>query len=348
MDDEQAVVIVAVWRAGSKDYRDIQGEDLLEELRRQGAPIDEGRLARMMDALRDDGLLEMYVGGGGRGTVTNIHNIQLSSLGRARAADLPEAGGRAGLEPEQEQLLVEMVEAANRVPRPEQAWHLGDEDQSEVMRGPWGHRSVLPDDVSAIEKAGLLKATHRSLYGIDYVLTPAARRHYASVKRRVGEPVARQEGSVRAFLESDELRSVAPAAFEKWGEAERLLWSANSENELSTIGHKLREALQDFASALVEAHEPADVNTDVAKTLDRLSAVIRQQHLGLGERRRRLFDALFGYCRVAIELVQRQEHGGQREGEPLEWEDGRRAVFHAAVVMLEVVSVLRERPAESP
>ena len=230
MDDEQTAVIAAVWRVGSKDYREIDGEELLSDLRRQGAPIDEGRLARLMDVLRDDGLLEMYVGGGGRGTVTNIRNIALSSLGRERAADLPESGGRAGLEPEQEQLLIDMVEAANRVPRPEQAWHLGDEDQNGVMRGPWGHRSVLPNDVYAIVKAGLLKATHRSLYGIDYVLTQAARRHYSSVKRRVGEPVARQEESVRAFLESDELKSNAPAAFDRWSEAERLLWSANSDN----------------------------------------------------------------------------------------------------------------------
>jgi hypothetical protein len=340
MDDEQSAVIAAIWRAGSKDYRDIDGVELLEELRRQGAPTDRRRLTAVLRVLRDDRLVEMYVGGDG------VYNIHLSSLGRTRAADLPEAGGRAGLEPEQEQMLVDLVEAANRVPRPEQGWHLGDEDQNEVMRGPWGHRSVLAGDVYAIEKAGLLKATRRSLYGIDYVLTPAARRHYASVKRRVGEPVARQEESVRAFLESDYLRSIAPAAFEKWSEAERLLWSANSENELSTIGHKLREALQDFASALVQAHEPPDVNADVAKTLDRLSAVIRQQHFGLGERRRRLFDALFGYCRVAIELAQRQEHGGQREGEPLEWEDGRRAVFHTAVVMLEVVKVLKGHPAE--
>jgi len=346
MDDEESTVIAAVWRAGSKDYRDIDGSELLDELKRQGASIEDGRLARLMRALRDGGVLEMYVGGGGM--VTSIHNIRLSPLGRARASDLPEAGGRAGLEPEQEQLLVEMVEAANGVPRNEQTWHLGGEHLGEgVMGGPWGQRSVLPDDVNALEEAGLLKATHLNyVYGNDYVLTPTARSHYASVKRRTGEPVARQEESLRSLLESDELRAVAPVAYERWSEAERLLWSANSKNEFSTIGHKLREALQEFASALVEIHRPPDVNPDAAKTLDRLSAVITQHHPGLGERRRRLFDALFNYWRVSIEIVQRQEHGGQREGEPLEWEDGRRAVFHTAVVMIEVVGVLQDRPTE--
>jgi hypothetical protein len=345
MDDEQSAVIAAIWRVGSKDYRSIDGPDLLDELKRQGVSIDPGRFTRLMTALRDDGFLEMYVAGGGM--PANLHNIQLSSLGRARASELPEAGGRAGLEPEQEQLLVDMVEAANGVPRHEQIWHLGGEDLGEdVMGGPWGQRPVLADDVDALEQAGLLKAVALNyVYGNDYVLTPVARAHYASVKQRTGEPIARQEEGLRALLESDELRTMTPAAYEKWTEAERLLWPANSDKEFSTIGHKLREALQDFASALVEVHQPPEVNPDTTKTLDRLSAVIKQHHPGLGERRLRLFNALFGYWRVTIELIQRQEHGGQKEGEPLEWEDGRRAVFQTAVVMTEVVGLLKDRSA---
>jgi hypothetical protein len=223
MDDEQSTVIAAVWRAGSKEYRDIDGSELLDDLKRQGASIEDGRLARLMRVLRDEGLLEMYVGGGGM--VANIHNIRLSPLGRAQASDLPEAGGRTGLEPEQEQLLVEMVEVANGVSRSEQTWHLGGEHLGKgVMKGPWGQRRLLPDDVDVLEKAGLLKATHRSgMYGNDNVLTPAARSLYASVKRRTGEPVTRQEESLRSLLKSDELRAVAPVAYEKWSEAERLL-----------------------------------------------------------------------------------------------------------------------------
>jgi hypothetical protein len=347
-DDERSAVVAGIWRAGSKDYRDIDGAELIDELKHQGVSIEDGRLTRLMHALRDEGLLEMYVGGGGM--VANIHNISLSPVGRERALDLPEAGGHAGLDPEQERLLVDMVEAANDVPRHEQTWHLGGEHLGEgVMGGPWGQRPVLPDDVDALERAGLLKAVRLNyVYGNRYVLTTAARSHFASVKRGTGEPAARQEERLKGFLESEELRTVAPDAYEKWTEAERLLWSANSENELSTIGHKLREALQDFASALVEIHRPPEVNPDPTKTLDRLSGVIRQQHPALGERRRRLFDALFAYWRVVIELVQRQEHGGQREGEPLEWEDGRRAVFHTAVAMFEVVSLLKDRSAESP
>jgi len=41
-----------------------------------------------------------------------------------------------------------------------------------------------------------------------------------------------------------------------------------------------------------------------------------------------------------VNLAQRQEHGGQKEGEPLVWEDARRVVLHRAVVMIEVARTL--------
>jgi hypothetical protein len=40
------------------------------------------------------------------------------------------------------------------------------------------------------------------------------------------------------------------------------------------------------------------------------------------------------------DLLQRREHGAQKERELLEVDDGRRAVFHAAVVMYEFDGVL--------
>lgn len=54
-------------------------------------------------------------------------------------------------------------------------------------------------------------------------------------------------------------------------------------------------------------------------------------------------EALLAYWGTVSDLVQRQEHGGQKEGEPLEWEDARRAVLHTAVVMFEVDRVLTRK-----
>jgi hypothetical protein len=94
--------------------------------------------------------------------------------------------------------------------------------------------------------------------------------------------------------------------------------------------------MQAFATALVDHHQPPDANPDPTKTLDRVSAVLSMYHAHLGERRLGLLNGLFAYWRSAVDLVQRQEHGAQKEGERLSWEDGRRVVFQTANVMVEV------------
>jgi hypothetical protein len=42
------------------------------------------------------------------------------------------------------------------------------------------------------------------------------------------------------------------------------------------------------------------------------------------------------YWGTVNDLIQRQEHGAQREGGALAWEDGRRVVFQTAIVMFEI------------
>jgi len=54
-------------------------------------------------------------------------------------------------------------------------------------------------------------------------------------------------------------------------------------------------------------------------------------------------DALLVYWGTACDLVQRQEHGSQREGAPLTWEDARRVVFQTMLVMYEVGRAVRGR-----
>ena len=114
-----------------------------------------------------------------------------------------------------------------------------------------------------------------------------------------------------------------------------LLWGEDSESELSTIGHKCREAMQEFATALLAIHAIDDANPDKAKTRDRFSAVVNRRRADIGDAKSDLLDGLFGYWRATDSLVQRQEHAGQREAEPLTFEDGRRVGFQTAVVMFE-------------
>jgi hypothetical protein len=49
-----------------------------------------------------------------------------------------------------------------------------------------------------------------------------------------------------------------------------------------------------------------------------------------------LAEAIIGYWGAVSDLAQRQEHGAQKEGDPLTLEDSRRLVFHTAFVMYEL------------
>ena len=78
---------------------------------------------------------------------------------------------------------------------------------------------------------------------------------------------------------------------------------------------------------------------DKSRDINRIQAVVDQRRSQLGTTAA-LLDALVSYWRVVSGLVQRQEHGAQKEGRPLVWEDGRRVVFQTAIIMFEVDRML--------
>jgi hypothetical protein len=246
---------------------------------------------------------------------------------------------RIALEPEQEQLFSSLVEAVRSVPRNERDEFMFLPTMGkDLVQGNGFRANVLRSDIDHLMRAGLLRITnrHRGGSGFNFYIPPQALTYYEELKRQAGEPVEQIEREIRVYLESDRFRTAYPQAYARWREAVDLLWGADSDRELSTIGHKCREAVQEFATVLVDRYQPPDVNPDKAKTRDRLSAVLDMRRAALGERRSALLDAMFEYWRAAGDLIQRQEHAGQREGEPLGWEDGRRVVFQTAVVMFEL------------
>lgn len=119
-----------------------------------------------------------------------------------------------------------------------------------------------------------------------------------------------------------------------------MLWQTNPQDDLTAIGHKLREAIQQFATSMVEIHRPPGVDSDPAHTKSRLQAVIETNRERLGKRKSELLDALLDYQSAVTDLVQRQEHGDQKPNDPLTWEDARAAVFQTAMVMFEFDRVL--------
>ena len=245
----------------------------------------------------------------------------------------------SALEPEQEQLFETLVEAWRSVPRAQRDTFMFIRAAgSDLIQGNGFSGEVLATDVDELVNAGLLTVSnyHRRGSGFNFYISADAVQYYEYLRRQAGSAVEQVEAVMREYLDSDRFRSGYPAAYARWREAVELLWGADSERELSTIGHKCREAIQEFATALVDRHQPPSVNPDKAKTRDRISAVVNLRRAELGEARSALLDAMFDYWRAAGDLVQRQEHAGQREGQPLGWEDGRRVVFQTAVVMFEL------------
>ncbi len=67
---------------------------------------------------------------------------------------------------------------------------------------------------------------------------------------------------------------------EKWVDAEKKLWISESKRELTTIGHLCREAMQLFATSLVEQYKLTEVDMDPAHTIARVRAVLKARRGG--------------------------------------------------------------------
>jgi hypothetical protein len=142
------------------------------------------------------------------------------------------------------------------------------------------------------------------------------------------------------FLDGKYFHAEFPGAHEKWCQAEHEMWAAERGGSLSAVGHHCREAMQEFASALVTKFQPADVDQDLQHVVNRVGAVLVACTGTLGETEKLVLDTMMEYWRALSDLVQRQEHGAQRDKGALVWEDGRRLVFLTGVAMHEIARSL--------
>jgi hypothetical protein len=243
------------------------------------------------------------------------------------------------LDEEQEELLKTLVEASRNVPRDqrEEFHHLTDGDGSSVMHPglPGRQIRVHDGDLDILQAEGLLLVTNYGRWHRSFVVTPNGSKLYEELQHRSGAPTQQVEETLLRYLDSDAFRRSYPEAHRKWAKAAELLWKSDSQQQLTTIGHLCREAIQEFTTALVERHQPPGVDPDKAHDINRVQAVLDQHRSMLGTTAA-LLDALVAYWRALSGSVQRQEHGAQKEGRPLVWEDGRRVVFQTAIVMFEL------------
>lgn len=247
------------------------------------------------------------------------------------------------LEQEQKDLLAMLVEAARNLPRdkrePFDFMQFDNASLSLIMhRGlPDKKLNIYDSDIKILIGAGLILPSYGSRGQVSsFDVTPLGFKYYEYMKQQAGQPVQRIETVVRDYLGTGHFRQKYPKPYQKWTEAEAMLWASDSERQLTTIGHLCREAMQEFVAVLVDQYQPPQVDSDKAHTVARFRVVLEIRAAQLGATEGPFLEALLGYWGTVSDLVQRQEHGGQKEGEPLVWEDGRRVVFQTAVVMFEI------------
>jgi hypothetical protein len=178
--------------------------------------------------------------------------------------------------------------------------------------------------------------THYGRWGFSFVVTPQGSSFYEEMQHRSGAPTQQVEEEPKRYLEADAFQRSYPEAYRKWAEAAELLWASDSQQQLTTIGHLCREAIQAFATGLVDRYQSPGVATDKAGDVARIRAVLDQHKPRLGKTTAPFPDALLAYWGTVSDLVQRQVHGAQKEGGQVILEDVRRVLFHTAIVMYEV------------
>lgn len=182
--------------------------------------------------------------------------------------------------------------------------------------------------------------SYGSRYSGDFDVRSPAFTYYEQIKRRSRQPLERLINAVRHYLSAEAFQRKYPTAYAKWVDAVARLWATDAASQLTAMGHLCREAMQAFASELIERYRPTSINPDPTMTVARLQAVLKLLAPQLGTTEEPFLKAILVYWGTVSPLVQRQEHGAQKEGQPLVWEDARRVVFQTAIVMFEVDSAL--------
>lgn len=243
------------------------------------------------------------------------------------------------LEPKQKDLLAILVDAVRKGDQAQNSfWMQGSSIQHAGL--PGGRINVNVSDICALADENLLTRRNDLESFYFFGITPKGFRYYDEMKQQATQPLERMEQEVRSFLEADPFQRKYAAAYKKWAQAEKTLRTGDSESQLTTIGHLCREALQEFAATLVAKYQPPNVDPDAAHTVARIRAVLNVKNDQTGTTTKSFLDMLPEYLGTVSDLIQRQEHGGQKEGQPLVWEDGRRVVFQTAIVMFEIDTAL--------
>ncbi|BAS29370.1 hypothetical protein [Limnochorda pilosa] len=245
----------------------------------------------------------------------------------------------AELTPDQLELLQGLADAVRRVPKgqPKEFLASSDQEGSEVLAlaGHYRHHGVSPSDLEELADQGLVRITERRRYG-DLLFSVTNRGMQVA---GLGSPAALVERRVR-FVQ-DRLPEPYRLAQDLMDQAASRLSDAHDEHDYSEIGHKCREAMQEFAEQLYQQVVPASQQRTLPKdkTVDRTRAVLETWKPEAGDTTVALLDALLVYWGAVSDLGHKVEHRSQKAGRPLTLQDAERAVLYTYLVMAELAGL---------
>jgi len=241
------------------------------------------------------------------------------------------------LHPEVAAYLVQFAEDALTVDRARRMFHAFDTFGTaglEIQTPSGSSMHVAEQDIRTLAESGYVHATNFNTSGtFSFYVTDSG---FVAAAQLGGAPDTFQhvEATLLRVLDDDDFRTGHPDAYARWQSGARLA-AEDSVGNATKIGHDCREAMQFFATSMltkagVESQDPPD------KTVSRIRAVLDARRDGLGDKEAAFLEALLSYWGTVTDLAQRQEHGGQKEGEPLNAIDSQRLVLQTAVVMFEI------------
>ncbi len=249
------------------------------------------------------------------------------------------------LGPEQLALLKELVEAHRQLRPGERSPFTGirafaNPNYLLMHPGlPKGYPGAYPADLELLAGEGLLLLRHLGSGGVSFDLTPRGFARYEQEQTKEDVPVRRAEQQSRSLVANSSFVTRHSQAFEKWQQAEELLWRSDNEVQFTTVGHLCREAAQLFGTSLL-AIFPVETDVDPARVKNRIRAVV-STHGPTSARVQSYLVVVVDLWGATIDLIQRQEHGTQKGNEPLRWDDARRVVTATMMAMGEVDACLR-------
>ena len=182
---------------------------------------------------------------------------------------------RYELLPDQRELLKKFVEAHRNVPRDrrQKFMMLRTHDRGDFVLHPGfpgGDLDVYHGDLEILAEQGFLTVSSSSQGTANYDVHPRAYRYYEYLQEQAGNPIQRIEKEIVAYLDSENFQRRHSTAFRHWTDAAELFVRADSDSQWTTIGHHCREAVQEFASDLVDAHHLTSKYPERNKTVDRI------------------------------------------------------------------------------